>query len=293
MMEQWLSIAETFVKDKVYLEWLWILIYVFIILVLTILVARLFDKIYNQFIQNFTSKIRSDPTGYQFISHLLRAVIYLLGFGIAVATIPALAPIAAPLFAGTGILAVAVGFASQHAFSNLISGLFIVLFRPFGVHDHLFIDKTTFGIVEDITLRHTILRSPENRRIVVPNSLMSSKVIVNSHLNDERVCKFIEASVAYDTDMDLAIEVLRELVGKHPNCLDNRTLEEIENGGPKVMVKVLLLEDSSVRLRAWAWTANNSDAFNMTCDLNQMILKRFAEEGIDIPYPHRTVINKK
>lgn len=76
-------------------------------------------------------------------------------------TISALRNVSKSLLAGAGILALAIGLASQQALSNIISGLFIVVFKPFNVKDHLFIDRDIFGIVEDITLRHTILRTPK------------------------------------------------------------------------------------------------------------------------------------
>jgi len=71
------------------------------------------------------------------------------------------------MLAGAGILAVAVGFASQAALSNIISGVFVVIFKPFRVGDRLKINELT-GVVEDITLRHTVIRDLENKRIIIP-----------------------------------------------------------------------------------------------------------------------------
>lgn len=281
-----------FFATKEFLEMPWLIGYVLAILFITWLFAKIFSKIFDRFILRSTALTNNDPTSYQFIRHLGTAFIYILGFSVAAYSIPPLRSISTSLLAGAGILAAIVGFASQSAFSNIISGLFIIIFRPFRVNDHLTIDQTTFGIVEDITLRHTILRSPENRRIVIPNSIMSEKTILNSHLNDPRVCKFIEFTVSYESDIDLAMQILQEQASIHPLCLDTRTLQQIEEGIPKVQVKVLRLEDSGVRLRAWAWAANNGDSFDMTCDMNKILLEQFRLAKIEIPYPHRTIVQK-
>lgn len=282
-----------FFVEKHFLEMPWLIAYVLSILCFTWLIAKLFERFFNRYILRSTAFIHNDPTSYQFVKHLVNALIYVLGFSVAVYSIPPLRTVSTSLLAGAGILAAIVGLASQNAFSNIISGLFIIIFKPFRVHDHLIIDQTTFGIVEDVTLRHTILKNPENRRIVIPNSIMSEKVILNANLNDPRVCKFIEMTVGYDSDLGKAMKVMQEMIENHPFCIDHRTPKEIEEGVPKVKVRVLLLEDSAIRLRAWAWTANNNHAFEMTCDLNKILVEKFREEGIEIPYPHRTVIQKK
>jgi len=282
-----------FFTEKLFLEMPWLIGYVIAVLSITWLFAKLFARIFDRYILQSTKLISNDPTSYQFVKHLGRAFIYILGFSVAVNSIPSLRSLSTSLLAGAGILAAIVGFASQSAFSNIISGLFIIIFRPFRVNDHLTIDQTTFGIVEDVTLRHTILKSPENRRIVIPNSVMSDKIILNSHLNDPRVCKFIEMSVGYESDVNMAMEIMRTKIEAHPLCIDNRNDQQKEEDNPKVQVKVLRLEDSGVRLRAWAWAANNGDAFDMTCDMNKILLEQFKIAEIEIPYPHRTIVQKK
>ena len=82
---------------------------------------------------------------------------------------------------------------------------------------------------------------------------------------------------------------MAEEIQNHPQNIDNRLPEDIENGVPRVMVRLLELTDSSVNLRAWAWAANAPDAFVMQCDVLESIKKRFDKEGIVIPFPQRTV----
>ena len=95
------------------------------------------------------------------------------------------------LFAGAGILAVIVGFASQKAFANIISGIFILISKPFKMSDIIEFTDGKKGVVEEITLRHTIIKDYENRRIIIPNSIISEETIINSNIQDEKIRKHI------------------------------------------------------------------------------------------------------
>lgn len=264
----------------------------FIIILATVVLVYLFRRYYFSFIEKRSADMNSDPTNYKFLGHLFTAVFYIIGFSFAVYAIPPLRTLATSLLAGAGILAVAIGFASQQALSNVISGLFIVLFKPFRVNDRLIIRDTLSGVVEDITLRHTVIRNFENRRIVVPNSIMGNEIIVNADLGDEKVCRFMEIGISYDSDIDLAKQIIFEEVRNHKDYYDVRSKEDIENGIPEVNIKLITLGDFSVNLRAYVWAVNSGVGFAMHCDLLESIKKRFDKEGVEIPYPHRTIVQK-
>jgi small conductance mechanosensitive channel len=261
------------------------------ILIGTIILAALVGRFFRGLIKRSTDEMKNDPTNYLFLRHLIIGVIYLVGIGIAVYTVPELRGLASSMLAGAGILAVAVGFASQHALSNIISGMFIVIFKPFLVNDRITV-RDMGGVIEDITLRHTVIRNFENRRIIIPNALISDEILVNSDFGDEKICKWIEVSISYESDIDLAKQIMRDETMAHPLLIDNRNAEQIAAGEPQVMVRVLALQDSGILLRAWAWTEGQADSFVLGCDLYESIKKRFDREGIEIPYPHRTVVQK-
>ncbi len=257
----------------------------------TILLAFLVNRFFRRLIRRSTNHMNNDPTNYLFLRHALSGLIYVVGFSLAIYMMPNLRMIANSLLAGAGILAVAVGFASQHALSNIISGLFIIIFKPFRVKDRIQIRELS-GVVEDITLRHTVIKNFENRRILIPNSVISDEIIVNADFEDEKICKWIEIGISYDSNIDRAKEIMREEVLTHPLNIDPRTPEQVEAGEPLVPVRVIALAESSINLRAWAWTKDNADAFSMGCDLIESIKKRFDLEEIEIPFPYRTIVHK-
>ena len=79
----------------------------------------------------------------------------------------------------------------------------------------------------------------------------------------------------------------------HPGCIDGRTEYDIAQDEPVVPVRVIGFGDSSVNLRAWVWSTDPPSAFRMGCDLNKSIKERFDREGIEIPFPYRTIVYKK
>jgi small-conductance mechanosensitive channel len=239
-----------------------------------------------------SKKVNVDPTNFSFIKNSISFLIYTIGIIAIFYITPSLRTFSKALFAGAGILAAIIGFASQKAFSNIIGGVFILIFRPFRVTDTIELGNGNKGIVEEITLRHTIIRNYENRRIIIPNTIISDETIVNSTLIDEKIKKFVEFTVSYDSDLDLAKKIIYEEAVKHPLVVDNRSAEEIKNDKPKVALRVILLGDFGITIRAYVWSKSNDDAFVILCDLNELVKKRFDAEGVEIPYPHQTIVFK-
>ena len=233
-----------------------------------------------------------DLTRYRFLRNALRLVVGLVAFGAIIYSIPSIKHLALTLFAGAGILVAILGLAAQKAFANIISGIFIVSFKPFRVGDLIQVGDGPVGRVEDVTLRHTVILTFENRRIIIPNASISDANITNSTIRDEATCEFIEVGISYESDLDRAMHLMQEEAMAHPDQLDRRTAEELEHGDPAVSVRLISIADSSLLLRAYVWSSDPVTARVMHYDLNRAIKLRFDKEGIDIPYPHRTLTFK-
>ncbi|MFH1275594.1 MAG: mechanosensitive ion channel family protein [Candidatus Woesearchaeota archaeon] len=263
------------------------------IVIIAIVIQRVVSKLLTKSFKKSSKLLKVDETNYHFLRHFISASIIIGGVGVAIYSIPQLKALSVSLFAGAGILAVIVGFASQQAFANIVSGIFIVIFKPFRVGDRITIGNDLRGIVEDINLRHTVIRNFENKRIIVPNSMISNDKIENASITDEKICRYIDFSISYDSSIDKAMKIMEREALKHPLHIDNRDSDEKKNNDPIVRVRVLSLGDSSVNLRAWVWAKNSNNAFIMSCDLNKSIKEAFDKEGIEIPYPYRTIVYKK
>jgi len=264
---------------------------VIFIILSTFFIAFIFRRAYKKVLER-SERIDDDHlTTYKFLEKLITIAIYLAGFSYAISQIPFLKPVAQSILAGAGIFAIAVGFAAQQALGNIISGVFIVISKPYKINDRITLDETTGlrGIVEDISLRHTVIRNFENQRIIIPNSIISNQVLVNSSFEDPKVCRFVDVGVSYSSDLDLAKKIMADEVENHPLNIDIRTSEDVEEGVPRVIVRVVAMLDSSISLRAWAWADDAANGFILTCDVLESIKKRFDKEGIVIPFPQRTI----
>jgi len=264
-----------------------------IVFTLTYILANLVRNLITRTQKTPHKFFKVDMTHLQFLKHFMTGVIYFVGISVAIYMVPSLRKLSVSLLAGAGILAVIVGFASQQAFSNIISGIFITMFRPFRVGDWIRVGETLSGIVEDITLRHTLIRNFNNKMVVVPNSILGNEIIENAHMEDQMVCEFIEMGISYDSDIDQALSIMAQEAMKHPSFTDKRTEEEMAAKKPAVKTKVIHFGDSSVNLRAWGWAKDPFAGDNMRCDLYKSIKERFDKEGVEIPYPHMTIVYKE
>lgn len=259
---------------------------------IAIVLTLILRKILDVFIKKYASHLKTDPTNFYFIKNSVGFLIYSAAVIFIFYKIPYLKALGAALFAGAGIIALIVGFASQKAFANIISGIFILIFKPFKISDVIQFKDGQMGLVEEITLRHTIIKNFENRRIIIPNSVISDETIVNSNIKDDTINRHIVFSISYDSDIDKAIDIIRDEAMNHPLIIDNRTKESIDKKDPVVVVRVVSLSDFSVDLKAYVWAKNNGDSFILQCDLLKSVKERFDREGVEIPFPYRTIVYK-
>lgn len=236
--------------------------------------------------QRRSGRRRMDETNAKFLTRIAITTAYIIGVASVLSMIPALKQIGTSILASAGIMAMAIGLASQEALSNFVGGIFIIVGRPFKIGDFIEIDTGVAGTVTEITLRHTVIRNAENRMIIVPNSTINTSIITNSNIGDSATCAFIEVGVAYSEDLDRCISVMREVVEAHPLLIDRRTNAEKETGVDKVKVRVNMLGDFSITLRAFAWGNTPGDASTIKFDSLKAIKERFDKEGIEIPYPY-------
>ncbi len=224
-----------------------------------------------------------DRTAAPFIVQLIRAVIYVAAVLLYAHLIPELRGIGTALLAGASIASIVLGLAAQNTLSNLIAGMTLLLYRPFQVGDRVQVNAPTgleTGLVEIITLGYTILRTGDNRRIVVPNSLMANQVTVNLTSTDRRMMVAVPIRIAYAADLEKAREILVHLAKQHPS------VQEVL-GCP-----LTTLGESSVTLTLQAWCADAGVTNQVACDLFEQAKKSFQDQGIEIPFPYHNLVFK-
>jgi len=271
-------------------SFLHITIYIILVIFITWIISRIIRFLLVKYINRKSSSQQYSITRLKFMKNSVKFFLGIIGFLIIVFTIPVFRSKAALIFSGAGILAAIIGFAAQAAVSNLIAGAFIVLFKPFRVGDFIKLDDMRLGIVDDITLRHTVINTFENKRLIIPNSLISTESIFNHTIDDMYVQSFNNIMVGLHADIDKVKEIIREEAMKLTYIIDNRTQEDIANNVDQIRIRVKDINEHGVYLRAFIWVSDPYEEFRVKSDLLEAVHKRFLKEKIDLPVPLRKMV---
>ena len=214
-----------------------------------------------------------DPTLVNFLANIVYAIL------LAAVILAALDTLGIPvtsLLAVVGAAGLAVGLALKDSLGNFAAGVMLVLFRPFKQGDFVEVAGTA-GTVTEVKIFNTVLTTPDNKQIIIPNGQVGGDTITNYSANDQRRVDLV-FGVGYDDDLKVARGVLEKLCAEHPLVLDD----------PATAIMVMNLGDSSVdfAVRPWAKTA---DYWKVYTDLLEQGKIALEEAGCSIPYPQRDV----
>ncbi|NVK51487.1 MAG: mechanosensitive ion channel family protein [Flavobacteriaceae bacterium] len=267
-----------------------IAIYVLVVFVISWLFSRLLRFVIVAYLRNSKSE-KYKKTSIQFLKNSIKFFVGLFAFIYIIITVPAFKSKATFIFSGAGILAAIIGFAAQAAISNLIAGAFIVIFKPFRVGDYIKLDDNRIGIVEDITLRHTVINNFENKRLIIPNSIISTESVLNHTIEDSHILSFNNFKLGLFADIDLAKKIIEEEALKLDGVIDFRTPTEVLTTTNQIEVRVIDVFESYIHIRAYVWINNPFEEFKIKCALKEAVHKRFIAENIDMPIPLRKIYN--
>lgn len=194
------------------------------------------------------------------------------------------------LLLGSSALIVAViGFASQPVIADLICGFLISINKPFEIGDRIIVDGYEPGIVEDITLRHTVLTIYDGIRIIVPNSQLNSKVVYNTSYKKPNRGVHLQYSVSLDTNVPKAMDIIRDCVAASPYTRGVVRNNIDEDSGPVYFLK---FSDSALILETTIQLPPTISTYIATTDINVRVLNAFRRNNIEIPYNYFNIIDK-
>ncbi len=249
-----------------------------------VLIVYVISAAIDLMLHHVVKESESDISFLTAVTFLRRALVLFVGLlgllAVLLVTFPEALGIAASSLIAAGFASIVLGLAAQSTLSNLISGLMIALARPFRIGDAVMF-RNEFCFVEDIRLFHSVLRTWDNRRLVVPNSIFQNEVVVNYSIEDPTVLVPVFVDISYESDVDKAIGILKELGEKHPLAIQTPGLPAVH---------VMELGENGVRLRLLVRAKDQPTAFQLSRDLLYQIRKEFQRQGIEIPYPRRHVI---
>lgn len=252
-------------------------IHIIIIFSITIASANLAGRIFRNYVQSSNLPIPTTGLAYG----ILKGSILVMGFLIILSV---LGISITPLITALGVGGLAVALALQDTLANLFAGIHILMEKAVRVGDYIRLETGQEGYVDDITWRTTRIRMVPNNMVMIPNSKLSQSIVTNYHLPEKRMALLIPVGVSYDSDPDHVEMVL---------------LDEARKGVGEISG---LLGDPEPFVRLIPGFGQHSLDFTLTCqvrefadqnlvqhELRKRILKRFRAEGIEIPFPQRTV----
>ncbi|NVK37750.1 MAG: mechanosensitive ion channel [Gammaproteobacteria bacterium] len=175
-----------------------------------------------------------------------------------------------------GAAGLAIALALQGSLSNFASGLLIAGFRPFKAGDYVEAAGVA-GVVKEIQIFSTIMTTPDNKQVVVPNAQVTGSAITNYSTNPTRRIDLV-IGVAYDSDLKACEQIFHRILDNHPLILKD----------PKFTIGVLELADSSINFAVRSWV-KTEDFWTVKFDLNQSIKQALDDAGIGIPFPQMDV----
>lgn len=245
------------------------LVFAVLVLVLGLFVAKWLVRLARKAF----GKSKLDSMLVEFLGNILS---WALTFFVIIAALEVLGIPTTSFIAVLGAAGLAVGLALKDSLQNFASGVMLILFRPFKTGDFVEAGGTE-GIVEEIRIFSTTMRTPDNREVIVPNGDIFSSVIVNNNARDTRRIDLV-IGIGYDDDLRQAKTLLEEIVSS-----DERVLAD-----PAPFVAVGELGASSVDLYVRPWV-KTPDYFQTKCDLTERIKLALDDAGISIPYPQMDV----
>ncbi len=232
-------------------------------------------RIIDRYIRRQSVKGTMEPgvrTKMQMSGKLLLVFIYFLGLALAIFQFPRIKAVGTGLLASAGVIGVFMGLASQSALANIMAGVTLAFSQPFRLGDTIFVESEQ-GTVEEIHLSYTFIRTPDNRRLIIPNRILASKPLVNYSIVESRITARVDIWLGFSADIDRARSLAMEAVEESPYW--------DKDGEPSVAV--VEMTDTAIRLRILADAASQSQAANLGMDARERVIAKLQQHNVPFP----------
>lgn len=249
--------------------------------VVVVLVLRLERKAVGKVIN------RRKNINVRFVENIGRFVLILLAVEWVVMSSPLTQPFGRVLFQGTTVLAAIAGFAAQPVIADIICGLMMSATRPFDIGDRIELEDGTAGIVKDITLRHVVLQGIDTAKLVIPNSRLNGMRLTNMSAVPGAWSAHFRFNVAYGTNVDRAMAVIRDAVQQSPYSMPRKPGKSGDEYGPVYFIEYA---DSSLVMATTVYFPTDCAAEVVKSDINTRVKKALDANGIEIPFNYVNVV---
>jgi len=212
-------------------------------------------------------------TRLRMIQRLTAVALFFVAVGLVlwIIDIAALRRVAVGMFASAGVAGIAVAFAAQTTIANLVSGIIIAFAQPIRLGDNVKIDDE-YGSVELIGLFYTSIRTWDNRRLIIPNKLLSDRTIRNYTITDARMPAMVLLRLDFKADVDAIKALLLEEARAHRLFLPE----------PEPSVQVVDADEQGFAMRLVAWAATQADAWTLAVEVHENVVRKLAESDLPV-----------
>jgi len=242
---------------------------VLVVVLLAWLSERFFRAQERRVEENYRGDFASAKTRFRLVRRVVVAIVVLIGVLAALTTIPATASMAQALLASSAVAAVLAGFALRTPLGNVAAGLQIAFTQPFRLGDRISVDPI-HGVVEEIKLSYTVLRTDDGRRAYLPNEQLIATPIVNATIEDPTRAQTVTVPVSPDADLERAREVLQGVVDAVPGRMP----------APAPTVRVTDVTREAVTVSLTAWVPDSSAAALLGSELRERAVAALRDEGM-------------
>src|SRR4051812_34877406 len=246
-----------------------IAITVLVVIVLAWLSERFFTTQERRLQKTYRGDFASVKTRFRLVRRVVVSLVVLLGVLAALTTIPATASMAQALLASSAVAAVLAGFALRTPLGNMAAGLQIPFTQPFRLGDRISVEPVQ-GVVEEIKLSYTVLRTDDGRRAYLPNEQLIATPIVNATIEDPSRSQTVTVPVAPDADLERAREVLQAVADRVPG----------RSATPAPTVRITDVTREAVTVTVTAWVPDNGAAGAVGSDLRELAVAALRDEGM-------------
>lgn len=251
-----------------------------VIIVSTIIILKLLNTLLSRWQRKFISglqkkvptEISSIETKITISRRIINVGIYFFAFVFFLLQFEAARSLGTGLLASAGLAGIVIGMAAQNTFSNIIAGISISFSQPVRLNDAV-IFGNEFGWVEEISLTHTVIRTWDNRRIMVPNSVLVNQVIQNWTIKDPSLLGVVMVYVDYACDVDKVRKWVKDIVDASPYS----TKESV------AAVQVVDFTEKSMVLRILGKGPDAPNTWDLRCEIREKLIQKFKQEGMPLP----------
>jgi len=223
---------------------------------------RLIAVAYNKFLKD------KKQIHLKFLKNFLQAAVIIFSSYQVFSEIPSFEKFSSSLLASSSLLVVVLGFAFQTSLEDFIAGILISIFKPFNIDDRInLVGLQISGYVESITIRHTIIRTFQNNRLIIPNSIMNKEIIENTNVINQISAGFMDVIISYDSNVEKAKEIIKRAIINNELTIDKN-----------VEVFIRDMTENGISLRANVTTENIDINFKACSQIREEILEKFMKE---------------